>query len=124
MKALFQDFDGTSFYIQMPWYEHGSLDEWVRGDQRPGWPQVRSVLQDALVGLAHLHDNGVLHCDVKPANILVDSRERGRLGDFDISIDTNTRTSAANISTTMRATAVGMTVDFAAPELPKVTPPK
>jgi hypothetical protein len=117
MKALFQDFDGTSFYIQMPWYEHGSLDEWVRGDQRPGWPQVRSVLQDALVGLAHLHDNGVLHCDVKPANILVDSRERGRLGDFDISIDTMTRTSAANISTTMRATAVGMTKDFAAPEL-------
>ena len=117
MTALFQNVDGTSFYMQMPWYEHGSLDKWVRGDQRPGWPRVRSVLQDALVGLAHLHDNGVLHCDVKPANILVDSRERGRLGDFDISIDTMTRTSAANICTTMLATAVGMTVDFAAPEL-------
>ena len=28
MKALFQDFDGTSFYIQMPWYEHG---RWTSG---------------------------------------------------------------------------------------------
>jgi len=117
ITALFQDTGGTTFYMQMPWYEHGSLDKWVCGDQRPGWPRVRNVLHDGLVGLEHLHDNGVLHCDVKPANILVDSRERGRLGDFDISIDTNTRTSAANISTTMRATAVGMTVDFAAPEL-------
>ena len=117
ITALFQDTGGTTFYMQMPWYEHGSLDKWVCGDQRPGWPRVRNVLHDGLVGLEHLHDNGVLHCDVKPANILVDSRERGRLGDFDISIDTNTRTSAANISTTMRATAFGMTVNFAAPEL-------
>ena len=31
---------------------------------------------DALLGLAHLHDNGVIHSDVKPQNILID-RERG-----------------------------------------------
>jgi hypothetical protein len=117
IEALFQDAGSNCFYVQMPWYEHGSLNLWVAGDQRPDWPQVRSVLLDALAGLAHLHDNGVLHCDVKPANILVDSRERGRLGDFDISIDTRDRTLAVNVSTTLRATALGMTIDFAAPEL-------
>jgi len=117
IKALFQ---GT-FYMQMPWYTHESLNRWVRGDHRPDWRQVRSVLLDALLGLAHLHYNGVMHGDVKPANILVDGRERGRLSDFDISLDTKERTSAARIirktTTTMRVTALGMTSDFAEPEL-------
>ena len=102
----------------MPWYKHGSVDKWVCGDQRPGWVKVRSVSLDALIGLAHLHESGILHGDVKPPNILVDDRERGRLADFDISIDTKERTSSRAIMTmTMRATALGMTIDFAAPEL-------
>ena len=120
VKALFLGTGDTSntFYMQMPWYKHGSVDKWVCGDQRPGWVKVRSVLLDALLGLAHLHESGILHGDVKPPNILVDDRERGRLADFDISIDTKERTSARAITTmTMRATALGMTIDFAAPEL-------
>jgi hypothetical protein len=78
------------------------------------------VLLDALVGLGHLHAHGVIHGDVKPANILVDSRERGLLADFNISIDTKSRTSAAHVTrkpSTIRATALGMTTGFAAPEL-------
>jgi len=119
IKALFQGEDKNSFYLQMPWYHHGSLDQWVHGDQLPKWPKVRSVLLDALLGLAHLHDNGVIHSDVKPQNILVDSRERGCLADFDISIDTKVRTSAAhlNANTTMRGTQDAWTAGFAAPEL-------
>jgi serine/threonine protein kinase len=112
IKALFQGSgeNKSSFYVQMPWHQHGSLDKWVDSDQRPKWPKVRSVLLDALLGLAHLHDNGVIHSDVKPQNILIDSRERGCLADFDISIDTNART-------TMRGTQVAWTAGFAAPEL-------
>jgi len=119
IKALFQGEDKNSFYLQMPWYQHKSLDKWVDSDQRPKWPKVRSVLLDALLGLAHLHDHGVIHSDVKPQNILVDSRERGCLADFDISIDTNARTSAAHINanTTMRGTQDAWTAGFAAPEL-------
>jgi serine/threonine protein kinase len=121
IKALFLvtgDTGNTFFYMQMPWYTNRSVDKWVCGDQRPGWVKVRSVLLDALIGLAHLHESGILHGDVKPPNILVDDRERGRLADFDISIDTKERTSARAIMTmTMRATALGMTIDFAAPEL-------
>ena len=121
IKALFQGSgsEQSNFYMQMPWYEKGALGAWAAGESRPPWAQVRSVLLDALQGLAHLHANGVIHGDVKPANILVDGRERGRLADFDISIDTKTRTSAASVmrKSTVRATAQGMTLDFAAPEL-------
>jgi tRNA A-37 threonylcarbamoyl transferase component Bud32 len=119
INALFQGEDKNSFYLQMPWYQHGSLDQWVDSDQRPIWPKVRSVLLDALLGLAHLHDHGVIHSDVKPQNILVDSRERGCLADFDISIDTKARTCAAHLDAnkTMRGTQDAWTAGFAAPEL-------
>jgi len=111
--------------MQMPWYENESLDKWVCGDQQPAWHKVRSVLLDALVGVSHLHINKIIHGDVKPANILVDSRERGRLSDFDISIDTNERTAGhkhtlgghTTCTATMRATQDAWTENFAAPEL-------
>jgi len=123
--ALFQGDDGKKFYMQMPWCEHESLDKWVCGDQQPAWPKVRSVLLDALVGVSHLHFNKILHCDIKPANILVDSRERGRLSDFDISMDTQERTAGhkrtlgghTTSTATMRATQDAWTENFAAPEL-------
>ena len=81
IKALFQGSgsEHSNFYMQMPWYEKGALGAWAAGESRPPWTQVRSVLLDALQGLAHLHANGVIHGDVKPANILVDGLLRGRL---------------------------------------------
>ena len=97
IRALFQA--DSNMYMQMAWYDNGSLDKWVAGELRPEWHQVRQVLLDALLGLAHLHDNAVIHSDVKPSNVLVDGRERGRLADFEISIDTATRTSARAIRT-------------------------
>jgi serine/threonine protein kinase len=118
VKAIFQGSgsEQTNFYIQMPWYEHGALEQWIAG-QQPSWRQVREVLLDALLGLSHLHASGVIHGDVKPANILVDGRQRGRLADFDISIDTKNRTARVLQTLTMRGTAQGMTLEFAAPEL-------
>ena len=123
--ALFQGDDSNKFYMQMSWCEHGSLDKWVCGDQQPVWPKVRSVLLDALVGVSHLHVNKIIHGDVKPANILVDSRERGRLSDFDISMDTKEHTAGhkctfeghTTSTATMRATQDAWTEHFAAPEL-------
>jgi hypothetical protein len=50
IKALFQGSgeNNHKFYVQMPWYQHGSLDKWVDSNQRPKWRKVRSVLLDAL----------------------------------------------------------------------------
>jgi hypothetical protein len=56
---------------------------------REGWTASHpgaliDVVADVLEGLAHAHERGVTHRDVKPANILVDRSGRGRLGDFGI----------------------------------------
>eukprot|EP00961_Rhodomonas_salina_P033016 444403-Rhodomonas_salina.2 len=37
--------------------------------------------------------DAVVHGDVKPANILIDARDKARLADFDVSVDAATRTS-------------------------------
>jgi serine/threonine protein kinase len=43
---------------------------------------VRQLLFQALDGLAHMHQCGVAHCDVKPANILVNVDGHLRLSDL------------------------------------------
>ena len=48
---------------------------------------MRTVIQDVTGALAHLHVNQVVHAGIKPANILVGPGERGKLADFDISVE-------------------------------------
>lgn len=44
--------------------------------------RILSIVADAAEGLAHAHHRGLLHRDVKPANILLYEDRRARLADF------------------------------------------
>jgi|UPI000647E16C hypothetical protein len=48
---------------------------------------VLTLMQGVLSGLDHAHALGILHCDVKPANVIVDRDGRPRVTDFGISRD-------------------------------------
>ena len=56
----------------MPFYANGALDEWVECCQ-PDSNSLRRVLLGILEAIAHLHEQGIVHADVKPKNILMDS---------------------------------------------------
>jgi hypothetical protein len=40
------------------------------------------LFREIAIGLVHAHGKGVLHCDLKPANILLDQDNKPRLADF------------------------------------------
>lgn len=82
-------------YLVMEHLPGGSLhDRLVRSGPLP-WPEVLDVGVAVADALAAAHDAGILHRDVKPANVLLDENGAPKLGDFGIarlSEGTNTAT--------------------------------
>ena len=60
----------------------GSLTRWTTQDPRPSQRRVRDVGVRIADALAAAHLLGVLHRDVKPANILIDAYNNAGLADF------------------------------------------
>lgn len=69
------------FYV-MEYVENGSLDDLLKRHGTFSVPEAVELFREIAVGLAHAHGKGVLHCDLKPANILLDQDHRPRLADF------------------------------------------
>jgi serine/threonine protein kinase len=69
------------FYV-MEYVESGSLEDLIRDAGRLPVEEAVELFREICVGLAHAHTKGVLHCDLKPANILLDQDHHPRLADF------------------------------------------
>jgi len=74
------------------------------------WERKLSIAIGAAKGMAYLHDNNVIHRDLKSPNILVTADWNGKITDFGGS------RAAQSTATMTRGTAVG-TVRWAAPEV-------
>ncbi|PWN18129.1 kinase-like protein, partial [Microstroma glucosiphilum] len=61
-----------SFFLEGYGYLVGTLDE----------PRLWKVLAELSSGLQHIHSHGVLHLDLKPANIFVTEIGSLKIGDF------------------------------------------
>ncbi|KAM7481919.1 hypothetical protein LguiB_006502 [Lonicera macranthoides] len=65
--------NGTEFYnLLLEFAPEGTLTSLIeaRGGRLPEW-EVRWYAYKLLKGLFHIHEEGYVHCDVKPSNILV-----------------------------------------------------
>ncbi len=68
-------------FIVMDLMEGGDLSRQLADGPVPHERAVIWTIQ-AADALAHAHERGILHCDLKPANLLLDSADRVRLTDF------------------------------------------
>ncbi|MGQ9576726.1 MAG: protein kinase domain-containing protein [Thermoguttaceae bacterium] len=73
--------DADPPYYVMEYLEHGSLADRLRNGPLPVAEAVE-LFREVAVGLVHAHGKGVLHCDLKPANVLLDQDGKPRLADF------------------------------------------
>jgi hypothetical protein len=101
--------DSECLYLVWELVEGPSLAELLRAPQAPGDATIARIGEDVLAALAHAHARGVVHRDVKPANILIGPDGRARLSDFGVA-----RLSGES-GLTMTGGVVG-TVAYMAPE--------
>ena len=68
-------------YLVMDYLGGGTFSAWL-GARRRSWREIVACLADVGGGLAALHHAGLVHRDVRPANILFDDEGRPKLVDY------------------------------------------
>lgn len=71
-------------YIVMPYMPGGTLAEHVQKHGPLSLPEAKVYLEQVAAALDYAHAHGCVHCDVKPANILMDGAGGVTLSDFGI----------------------------------------
>lgn len=74
-------------YLVMDYCEGGTLRTLMESDAPLSWEQNLKLITEVLAGLDHAHSRGIVHCDIKPDNILLSLRPGGpiaRISDFGI----------------------------------------
>ncbi len=100
-------------YIVMPYMVGGTLSEYIAKNGALSLAEAQWYLEQLASALDYAHTHGCVHCDVKPANILLDSDGRVMLCDFGIARVTRSEddTLPAN-----RAEVLMGTPDYISPE--------
>ena len=92
--------DKGCVYVEFPLYDM-DMEEWLKDN--PSHPDVHASAHDILRAIEHMHRAKVVHCDIRPKNILMKQRvgvaaadgATGRwqatLADFDVSLNSGAR---------------------------------
>ena len=103
--SVFED----QYYITMEYIPGPNLREILKQRERLDWRKSVDIACQILRALDHAHSKGIIHRDVKPANILVGENNRAVLTDF----------SVAHMKAASRLTTTGAllgTPEYMAPE--------
>jgi serine/threonine-protein kinase len=75
-------------YLVMEYVEGGSLKEYLDENAPLPIDEALNIFQQLLSALQHAHENNVIHRDIKPHNILLDTKHNVRVTDFGLAVTT------------------------------------
>src|SRR6185369_6147054 len=108
--------EGDQWFYAMQLVEGGSIDKLLRDRGVLPWERVVEYGLQICSALQHAHQRGVIHRDVKPANLLLTVKDKIKLSDFGLALVTDES----------RLTAAGKAVGtyyYMAPEQIRGSPP-
>lgn len=79
----------NNYYIIQEWCRGGTVKDYIANHHNFGENTVASFVRGALRGLHHMHTEGVIHRDIKAANILLDDTSEDanvKIGDLGTSL--------------------------------------
>jgi hypothetical protein len=82
VQLLDVGWDADPPYYVMDLIEHGSLEQRLRGGDGMPVTEAVELFTEIATGMMHLHGKGILHCDLKPGNVLLDQDGKPRVADF------------------------------------------
>ena len=113
VRAYDVDNDGDIHYLVMEYVEGRDLLVMVKEDGPLDYPVAVDYIRQAAQGLAHAHQAGLIHRDVKPANLLVE--REGVVKILDLGLARFTGEDIASLTVANDENVLG-TADYLAPE--------
>ena len=94
--------DRHEFIIEMDLIKGKNLREYVNTitDNKIKYKHLLLIMKDLIKALKYLHDNGIIHNDVKPDNIMIDDNLTPILVDFGVSCSPNSICSVDGVEST------------------------
>ena len=83
--------DPSRIYMVMEWVEGVPLRKILDNEKKLGVERAERIAIGICGALEYIHNHGVVHRDLKPDNILVDTDDRIKLIDFGIACDMRSR---------------------------------
>ncbi len=114
VRAYDVDNEGDTHYLVMEFVSGRDLQNIVKDGGPLDYEIAVNYIAQAAVGLQHAHESGLIHRDVKPANLLVDRKDTVKLLDLGLALFSSAD-EAASLTMAHNENVLG-TADYLSPE--------